>query len=198
MLLLNYLLCSNNASWLIVVDNDKFKKITSKLINKNPYWEYLIDEYYLPNGNIGKYYYVHTNGSVMIIPQTDDNRFILTKQYRFLDKKFSIEFPGGGIKNNSTAFESALDELKEETGAIASEIYKIGEFNPFNGVTDEICNVFLAKVSEFTSQSLDESEEIEILQLSLDEIVSKIKSGEIYDGMTISAFAIYYVSKVLN
>lgn len=176
----------------------KYKNIKSKLIDKNPYWEYLIDEYILPTGNIGKYYYVRTNGSVMVVPQTNDNQFILTKQYRYLDKKMSLEFPGGGIKYNTSPIETAVNELREETGAIASEIYKIGEFNPFNGVTDEICNVYFAKVSEFTEQTLDESEEIEVLKLSLNEIVSKIKSGEIYDGMTISAFTIYYVSKVLN
>lgn len=172
----------------------KYEQISKKIIDKNPYWEYLIDEYRLPNNNVGQYYYVHTPGSVMIIPILPDKTFLMTKQYRYLDKKFSIEFPGGGIKRNKTPLEAAIDELKEETGAMAEKITKIGEFNPFNGVTDEICNVFVANVSEISSQSLDESEEIEILKLSLDKIISLIKSGEIYDGMTLSAFTIYYVS----
>ncbi len=176
---------------------NKFGRISRKLIDKNPYWNYYVDEYILPNGNIGKYYHVETNGSVMIVPILENGLFLMTKQYRYLDKRYSYEFPGGGVKSGKTLEEAARAELIEETGAIPSEIVQIGMFNPFNGVTSEICNVFYAKISNFVEQHLDESEEIEIMKFSLDDIVNMIRAGEIYDGMTISAFSIYYVSHIL-
>jgi len=179
------------------VECNKFGRISRKLIDKNPYWKYYVDEYRFPNGNIGKYYHIETNGSVMIVPILDNGLFLMTRQYRYLDKRYSFEFPGGGIKSGDTVEEAARTELIEETGAIPSEIVQIGRFNPFNGVTSEICNVFFAKISNFVEQRLDESEEIEVMKFSLNDIVNMIESGEIYDGMTISAFTIYYVSQIL-
>lgn len=78
--------------------NSKYSTISKQTIDINPYWNYVIEEYILPDFNIGKYYYVESNGSTIIIPKLSNGNFLLTKQFRYLNKKFSLEFPGGGIK----------------------------------------------------------------------------------------------------
>ncbi|MCX7879281.1 MAG: NUDIX hydrolase [Ignavibacteria bacterium] len=170
---------------------NKFEKVSEVIVDKNPYWEYIVEDYVLPNKKIAKYYYVHTLGSIMIIPMLEDNRFILTKQYRYLNKRESLEFPGGGVKKGFTIEESALNELIEETGYKAGEIKKIGHFNPCNGLTDEICNVFIASNLEKFKQKLDESEEISVCIFSYDEIIDNIKSGTIWDGMTLASWSLF-------
>ncbi|MFA7627467.1 MAG: ADP-ribose pyrophosphatase, partial [Candidatus Kapaibacterium sp.] len=77
---------------------EKFKTLSSDTLYKNPYWEYKYDKYNMPSGRAGEYFYVETPGSVMVIPLLDNGRIILVKQYRYLNKRFSFEFPGGGIK----------------------------------------------------------------------------------------------------
>jgi ADP-ribose pyrophosphatase len=171
--------------------NEIFSRIDSNLIHSNPYWDYRLDEYILPSGSTGKYYYVDSRGSTIIIPKLSEDTFILTSQFRYLNKKESIEFPGGGLTTNLTFEENALKELEEETGYKSNKLTLLGEFNPFNGVTDEICKVFLAEELEKSIANPDESESIKILEFNSDEINNMISSNKIWDGMSISAYLMY-------
>lgn len=170
----------------------ELKSISKDTRISNPWWDYCFDKYYLPNGRIGEYHYIHTNGSTLIIPLLNKDTFILTKQYRYLNSKTSIEFPGGGIHKGNTPIENALCELKEETGFSSNNLELIGCFNPFNGVTDEICSVFVANDLFSVDSQPDESEEFEILQLSANDIIQNIKNGNIWDGMTLVAWSLFF------
>jgi ADP-ribose diphosphatase len=169
----------------------KFDQISSELVKKNPFWEYVLDKYVLPDGSLADYHFVRTEGSTMVIPKLKDDEFILVEQYRYLNKRFSLEFPGGGIKLGNSAIDNAKEELLEESGYVAGDIREIGEFNPFNGVTSEISKIFLAQSLEFQGQNTEPSEEIEVVNLKTNEIIRKIKKGEIWDGMTIAAWCQY-------
>ncbi len=160
------------------------------LKSKNPWWEYRFDRCIIPNGKEYDYHYVHTGGSAMIIPVKEDGKIILVRQYRYLNRKFSVEFPAGGIKDGQNPDDIARKELIEETG-FDGALEKIGFFNPYNGITDEICHVFLAsKLVPSDEESKDEQEEFEYLFLTPDEIDEKIYSNEIYDGMTMAAWSV--------
>ncbi len=169
----------------------KLKKILSKVVFENNWWRYKIDEYTLPDGSSGEYHYVQTTGSTMIIPQLNETTFVLTRQYRYLNGRISLEFPGGGIKKGLTAEQNAKEELEEEAGYAAERMKELGEFNPFNGVTDEICKVFLAEDLSFIGAKPEQSEEFEIIKMTSDEIEEKIKTGELWDGMSLASWSLY-------
>jgi 8-oxo-dGTP pyrophosphatase MutT (NUDIX family) len=172
--------------------SSKFETLSSRTIYKNPYWEYCVDDYILPSGNKREYHYVSTRGSTFIIPEIDNDTFILTRQWRYLNNRYSIEFPGGGIEEGLTANENAAKELAEETGYSAGVLVYLGENNPYNGVTNEMCQVFIARNLIPCISKPDESEEIEIIRLNRIEILKLIKKGEIWDGMTLAAWAMYF------
>jgi ADP-ribose pyrophosphatase len=174
--------------------NKCFSVLSSKLIFTNPHWDYYKDEYILPNQKVGDYHFVKSSGSVMIIPRTKNGKFILTKQFRYLNKRDSIEFPGGGANLDMLAETEAARELSEETGFKADSLVKIAEFNPCKGLTDEICNVFVADGLSPIVAAKDESEEIETLELSGEEINDLIKNRTIWDGMTLAAWSIYLIN----
>jgi ADP-ribose pyrophosphatase len=167
-----------------------WKKISSEIKFKNPWWTYMYDKCILHNGKEYEYYYVHTSGSSFIIPVKDNGKIILVNQYRYLNDRFSIELPGGGIKEGQTPEQVARKELIEEIGFDA-DFEKVGFFNPYNGIADEICHVFIARnLRPSNQETKDDSEEFEMLELSPDEIDEKIRTNEIYDGMTMAAWAI--------
>ncbi|MDP4237780.1 MAG: NUDIX hydrolase, partial [Bacteroidota bacterium] len=114
------------------------RQLGTELLARNPWWDYRKDRYERPDGSEGEYYYVHTPGSVMILTVNENGKLILVKQYRYLNRRESLELIGGGIKSEKGALESAREELQEEAGIIAGELIPIGSFNPMNGVTDEI------------------------------------------------------------
>jgi len=167
-----------------------WKKIYESTVYKNPYWTYKRDAFELPSGKHGEYHYVHTNGSSMVVPIMGDGTVLLVNQYRYLMGRESVEFPCGSVKDGSTHEETAQKELAEETGYSAGSLIKAGEFNPYNGVTTEMCQVFLAKDLGFVGGTPDETEELELLRLTPAEIDVKIRSVVIWDGMTIAAWSI--------
>lgn len=167
-----------------------WKKLSETVVFRNPYWAYKRDTLELPGGDPGEYHYVHTNGSSMIVPVTDDGMLLLVNQYRHLAGRESVEFPCGSVKEGRSPEETARDELEEETGYSAERIRMVGEFNPFNGVTDEMCCVYVAEGLTFVGAKPDVTEEFEILRMTAAELDARIRSGAIWDGMTIAAWTI--------
>ncbi len=167
-----------------------WKKISESVVFRNPWWTYMRDAFELPSGRPGEYHYVRTNGSSMVVPVMDDGTVLMVNQYRYLLGRESLELPCGSVKDGATADETARQELEEETGHAAETLTPVGEFNPYNGVTDEMCRVYVARGLRFVGGTPDETEEFELLRLPAGEIDERIRTGAIWDGMTIAAWAI--------
>ena len=167
-----------------------WKKLRQVFELKNHWWTYRKDEVQLPSGKRGEYHFVHVKGSSMVIPVLEDGRMVLVNQYRYLADRESLEFPCGSVKEDSAYDETARLELAEETGFKARELRCVAEFNPYNGVTDEICRVYIARGLSPVKSVRDETEEFEQVPLSPREFDEKVGAGEIWDGMTLAAWAL--------
>jgi ADP-ribose pyrophosphatase len=167
-----------------------WKKLSESILFKNNWWTYKKDALELPSGKSGEYHYVHSNGSSMIVPIMNDGRVVMVKQYRYLAERESIEFPCGSVKDGSMHDETAWHELAEETGYSSNRLFMVGEFNPYNGITNEMCHVYIARELQHVGGTPDETEEFELMPLTSEEIDAKIRSGEIWDGMSIAAWHI--------
>jgi len=169
----------------------RLKKLSTEIAHANPWWEYRHDRYVRPDDKEGEYYYVHTHGSVVVIPEMEDGKLFMTRQFRYLNQRESFEFIGGGVKPGASYLESAKDELLEEGGFESAAMMLLGRFNPFNGATDEICEVYVARKLKKRGARPEGSEEFEEHTLSITEIEALIKNGELWDGMSIAAFMLY-------
>lgn len=167
-----------------------WKQRSSEIIKQNQWWTYKLDQFEIPDGPSGEYHYVHTAGSSMVIPVTGDGKLILVNQYRYLCDRESIEFPCGGVKQGKSYEEMAHIELEEETGFQAGTLIHAGDFNPFNGVTSEMCRVYIARNLVQTKQKPDSTEEFEIIIKNPLEFESMITSQQIWDGMTLAAWSL--------
>lgn len=166
-----------------------WRKLKQEFEIRNPWWTYRKDIVELPAGKRGEYHYVHVKGSSMIIPILEDGRMILVNQYRYLCNRESLEFPCGSVKDDLSYEETATHELAEETGFQAGEMNILGEFDPYNGVTDEMCKIFIARHLAPVTAHHDETEEFEQIYLTPEEFEAKVRAGEIWDGMTLAAWA---------
>lgn len=172
---------------------DELPTISSEVVHENPWFALRRDEYRLPSGKVRDYHYVRSTGSVFVVPVLEDGRLVLVKQYRYLNQRISIEFPGGGVGRNREPLDAALAELAEEAG-VTGALKKLGQFNPCNGLIDEICTVYLATELERTDAGEpDEAEEIEVVYATPSELESWIRDGVVWDGMTLAAFSLYRI-----
>jgi ADP-ribose pyrophosphatase len=171
----------------------RWKTISTRTVHENPWWTYKVDNFEIPNKVAGEYHYVHTNGSSMVIPITDDRKLILVNQFRYLCGRESLEFPCGSLplrggQHGKSYLETAQMELQEETGYKAGDLEVIGEFNPYNGVTTEICTVFVAGQLKPGDAKKDPTEEFEVVYCSPEDMDRMIRDKSIWDGMTLAAW----------
>ncbi len=167
-----------------------WKTLTSAIKLKNPWWTYIVDRYMVEDGREGDYHICHTAGSAFTVPVLAGGRILMVNQFRYLSRRESIGFPGGGIKEGQTPEEVSRKELIEEVG-MDGDFEKVGSFNPYIGVTDEICHVFIARNLRPSAEfSKDDHEEFEPVELTVSELQAKIRSNEIFDGMTLAAWAL--------
>lgn len=156
-----------------------------------------VDTVEIPNKMYSKREIIEHPGSVGIVALTDDNKLVLVKQYRKAAEDFIIEIPAGQIEINEEPKEAAIRELKEETGYIASSMEYMLEFFVSPGYCTEVICLFIADDITPGEQDLDENENIEILEVSIDEITKMIRLGKIIDAKTIIAanIAREYINK---
>lgn len=166
-----------------------WKRLASKIVHKNPWWQVRCDDFSLPSGKRGKYYVLETRGSVYIIA-LKDAKILFENQYRYPINAWGIELPGGQWHADLGAAASARLELREELGYTAKSLKKIGSFIPFNGVSNERCTVFIADGLKFVGEEKEETEEIQTLEIDPQEAYRMAEDGRITDGMTLAALAI--------
>ncbi len=168
-----------------------WKKIKTEIVHENPYWVYRHTTFEVPDSvSLGEYYHVDTPGSVMVVPIFNDGRVGLVRTYRCLLDRQSIEFPGGAVKVGQTYEQTARTELQEEAGLMARELINISEFCPFNGISAEICRVFLARGLSNVKAENNPQEIMELLPRRIDEVEDLIRRNEIWDGETLATWAV--------
>lgn len=84
-------------------------------------------------------------GAVAVAAFTEDNRMILTKQYRHPFRKIIHDISAGGMEGDETPEQAALRELEEETGYTAEELRWIGRFSWAPGAMGGTVEIFFTK-----------------------------------------------------
>jgi len=127
-------------------------------------------------------------GCVVIMPRTEDGKYILVRQYRFPLETYLWEFPAGGRELSETFPHAAKRELMEEVGMKPGVLKKILEFYPTPGVSGEKMHVFLASKLSLAVAPKDDDEDFELGVFSLREIGHMIRLGKIVDGKTLIGY----------
>lgn len=166
-----------------------WKRISSQDVYKNRWIKVTEDIIRNDEGKELTYGIVRKKPFALIIPW-DGEKLTLVGQYRYPVEYFSWELPQGHYEHDSIE-ETAREELREETGLKAGLIKKIAEFNLASGLTDQVCNIFLATELADGETKFEESEidmEMKVKKVTLEEFRSMIAKGEIKDGPTIAAY----------
>jgi len=139
---------------------------------------------------------INTKDWVIIIPKIN-NKYTLVKQYRVATNEVTLEFPGGAINDNEDIKQSALRELKEETGLITDTINYLGKISPNPAILSNCCHVFFADNCKKTGKTnFDLFEDIEFDEYTLEEIEEMIKNSTITHSLVIAAYGLFKLKNV--
>ncbi len=169
---------------------DKWKLLKSKMALDEKWFKVRCDEVELPSGKILPDFFVWESGNVsMTVPVTDEGKLILVRQYKHGIGQIMIEFPAGYLNKGETVEQAARRELSEETGREVIKLISLGKVVHSPTKETGVLSLFLAKVGETEIvMDHDDNEEIETLELTPQDVLDKIRSGEIWATGTIAAF----------
>jgi 8-oxo-dGTP pyrophosphatase MutT (NUDIX family) len=127
---------------------------------------------------------------VNVVPVTPQKRIVMVEQYRFGSGKITTEIPAGLIDKNELSKETAIRELKEETGYTAKNWIYLGSVEPNPAFLDNRCHHWLAEgaVLQYDPQP-DEGEDIRVRLYSFDELAQAIRSGDVNHVLALSALS---------
>lgn len=129
-----------------------------------------------------------------VLAVTPEGKLVIVKQYRKAIEDVSYEIPAGKLEVGEAGDEkdAAARELEEET-QYQGDLELIYEFYTAIGFCNEKIKLYVAtnlKPVE-NPRPLDDDEFLEIFELTYDECMELVKSGEIKDAKTILALQYY-------
>ena len=179
--------------------NNPWKKLSEKLVYKNPWIHVYEDQVTRPDGTEGVYGRIETNGPVVvIIALTPDDEIYLVGQYRYLTNMFSWELPCGNSEGDDPLI-AAKRELQEETGLVANEWEQIADGQSNNGMLTELMHIFVARDLTQTNENEQLEEGItQMKKIPFSEAIAMAKNREITDALALAGIlhAALYLGKL--
>lgn len=126
-------------------------------------------------------------GSFAIAPVPAPGRLVLIRQYRHAARGPLWEIPAGTAEKDESCEAGALRELREETGYTAETLTPICTVYPTPGYSTERVHIYAAYGLHAGEQQLEDDEDIEMREVSVEEAQAMQASGEIADMKTVLA-----------
>lgn len=141
-----------------------------------------------PSGNKGIYGKVHFKNIAVGVMVIDEHlHTYLVGQYRFPLQAYSWEIPEGGAQLGTDLLEGAKRELREETGLAAARWEPLLKMHLSNSVSDELAVIFLARDLTQWEASPEETEELLVKRVPLEEAWNMVQMGTITDSISVAA-----------
>ncbi len=125
--------------------------------------------------------------------------FVMVRQYRHGSDSVTIEFPAGIVDEGESPKEAALRELEEETGyKPTGKVVELGSVSPNPAFMNNRVWFYLVEgVVATGKQSLDPNEQLDILTLPVDQVISMMGTEDFDNGimMIAQAFFLRYAHK---
>ena len=171
----------------------KWRLLKSQIVFNHQWYRLRQDQVELPNGTVIDDYFVSFRPDVaLVLPITNQQEIVFVRQYRHGVGEVLLELPAGTFNpNEEEAPSAALRELEEETGYSSKALSPLGVLydNPVKD-TNKI-HLFIAKdVQKLGEQTLDVTEEIEVILVPIQDAIEKVKKGEICVSGTIAAICL--------
>ena len=154
------------------------------------------DQVTLPNGGKSQREYIVHPGAVIVVPLLDNGNLLLERQFRYALNHVFIELPAGKIDAGEVPLTTGERELLEETGYSASDWVSLGLQHPCIGYSNEVIYTYLARGLTLGNHQRDDDEAMELFEMSLEDCLAAVQSGEITDGKTI--IALFHTEKFLK
>ncbi len=126
----------------------------------------------------------HAAGTVMHDPERG---VLLLWRHRFITDTWGWEIPAGRIDPGETPDEAAAREALEETGWRPGPLRPLLRYQPTNGLSDQVFNIFLTDSAVHVGEPADLTEADRVEWVDVGRLRDVILRGEMLDGLSLTA-----------
>lgn len=135
-------------------------------------------------------------GAAAVIPLVAPGEVLLVEQYRPGANRKMLEIPAGLLEAGEDPRECARRELEEEAAHRAGKLELLFSIYPSPGLFAEQMHIFLAtELTPANDLKPDEDEDLTLHRMSLDELRTQLRVGNIKDAKTVAALGYLYAFK---
>lgn len=137
---------------------------------------------------------------VIMLPQFANGDFLMVRQQRAPAIGLSLEFPRGGVDAEETVEQAARRELLEETGygVRPEDVTLLGDIGADTATLNGVSQAYYLQIADdYPVAEFDSSEIAEVLRITPTEFATKVRQGEVVDGISLAAYALAAVAGVL-
>lgn len=120
---------------------------------------------------------------------------LLLWRHRFTTDTWGWEIPAGWVEPGEDLASAARRETEEETGWRAGSVEPLITYNVLAGISSLKMNTFLATDLTCTGPATDELEAGRVEWVPLDRIPDLARSGEITDGVSLTALTYFLATR---
>lgn len=161
-----------------------WKIVSSDYLIKNKWLTVRKDHVKLPTGiEMDDYYILEYPNWVSVIAITEEGKYVMELQYRHGTQMAGYELCGGTVEEGEDFLETAKRELLEETGYSGGQWELLTVSAPNPAAMTNLCYTYVAQgVKKIREQELEKTEDIDVLELTEQQVFEILSSGQIYQG----------------
>lgn len=126
-------------------------------------------------------------GAVMIVPLTDDNHFLLIREYSAGTHSYQLGFPKGLIDPGETPVEAGNRELQEEVGFKAKTFAPLKQLAMAPTFFDAHMHVLIAQGLTESHLEGDEPEPLDVIKWPCDKIDELLSQDDFCEARSVAA-----------
>ena len=107
--------------------------------------------------------------NIIMAQNPDDGKVIVQERIK---SWCGISFPGGHAESRESIYDSAIREIKEETGLDIKNLKACGFMYWFNNKTEDKCFTYFYKTTDYSGELIGSTEEGRVFWASLDELAA--------------------------
>jgi len=174
------------------------KKVATKQIYQGRAVNLRVDTVEKASGTTTTREVVEHSDCIAVVALDAQGSILLVRQFRHAVDRFLLEIPAGGIDTGEEPVDAVRRELQEEIGYFPQKIDKLGGFYSTPGYGTEYLHCFVASGLVPARLVAEDTDDIELVRVSSDEVPRLIASGEICDAKSIAALLMFLYIRTGN
>lgn len=154
-----------------------WKALARRLYRHSPFRAIEDVDFELPDGQVRTFALKKEGRVAVVVPLTSSGQVVLARQFRPGPAQVLDELPGGGMEAGEAPQLAAARELLEETGYQAGSWLPLGTMLDCAYSTIERHGFVALDCVEVAKQSLDPTEDIQVVLKSVPEFMGQLQTG---------------------